>query len=73
VKWDVVCQPKRLGGLGVRDLRAVNISMLAKWRWRLLNDDNALWKEVIKGKCSESVIGKVELRDDCKPWFSSLW
>jgi hypothetical protein len=51
----------------------VNISLLVKWRWRLLNDDNALWKEVLKGKYGESVIGNVELGDDCKPWFSSLW
>jgi hypothetical protein len=36
VKWDTVCKPKKLGGLGVRDVRAVNISLLAKWRWRLL-------------------------------------
>jgi hypothetical protein len=32
VKWEVVCLPKRCGGLGVRDIRAVNISLLAKWR-----------------------------------------
>jgi hypothetical protein len=73
VKWEVVCQPKKLGGLGVRDIRAVNISLLAKWRWRLLFDDNALWKEVLKGKYGDSVIGSVELGVDCKPWFSSLW
>jgi hypothetical protein len=24
------------GGLGVRDIRVVNISLLANWRWRLL-------------------------------------
>jgi hypothetical protein len=31
VKWDVVCLPKRMGGLGVRDVRVVNISLLTKW------------------------------------------
>jgi hypothetical protein len=59
VKWDVVCQPKSLGGLGVKDIRAVNISLLAKWRWRLLKDDLVLWKEVLRGKFGESVIGMV--------------
>jgi hypothetical protein len=62
-----------LGGLGVRDIRAVNISLLAKWRWRLLFDDNALWKEVLKGKYGASVIGNAVLGEDCKPWYSSLW
>jgi hypothetical protein len=30
VKWDVICRPKSEGGLGVRDLRLVNISLLSK-------------------------------------------
>ncbi|CAJ2647958.1 unnamed protein product [Trifolium pratense] len=73
VKWDTVCKPKKLGGLGVRDIRAVNISLLAKWRWRLLEDDNAMWKEVLKSKYGELVPGMVTVGEDCKPWFSSTW
>jgi hypothetical protein len=73
VKWDDVCKPKHLGGLGVRDLRVVNISLLAKWRWRLISGGNALWIDVIKSKYGEQVIGKLEWEDRYKPWFSSLW
>jgi hypothetical protein len=73
VKWDTVCKPKKLGGLGVRDVRAVNISLLAKWRWRLLEDDQVMWKEVLKGKYSDAVIGSVIIGENCKPWFSSVW
>jgi hypothetical protein len=73
IKWNVVCLPKIKGGLGVRDVRVVNISLLAKWRWRLLFDDNVLWKELIKSKYGESVVGRVDLGDECKPWFVSLW
>ncbi|GAU28977.1 hypothetical protein TSUD_391750 [Trifolium subterraneum] len=57
VKWDIVCKPKELRGLGVRDIRAVNISLLTKWRWRLLEDDDAIWKKVLKSKYGESVAG----------------
>lgn len=32
VKWSKVCQPKEKGGLGIRDIRLVNLSLLAKWR-----------------------------------------
>jgi hypothetical protein len=32
VRWEVICRPKKEGGLGVRDLRLVNISLLAKWK-----------------------------------------
>jgi hypothetical protein len=73
IKWDVVYQPKSLGGLGVRDIRAVNISLLAKWRWRLLHDDQVLGKEVLKGKYGELVIGSVELGEESKLWYSSTW
>jgi hypothetical protein len=30
VKWEDVCKPKKEGGLGIRDLRLTNISLLAK-------------------------------------------
>jgi hypothetical protein len=73
VKWDVVCQPKNKGGLWVRDIRAVNISLLAKWRWRLLTNDHVLWKEVLRSKYGDSVIGRAVLGVDSQPWFSSTW
>jgi hypothetical protein len=31
VKWEVVCLSKKKGGLGVRDVQMVNISLLTKW------------------------------------------
>jgi hypothetical protein len=33
IKWETVCQENSNGGLGFRDIRVVNISLLAKWRW----------------------------------------
>jgi hypothetical protein len=73
IKWEDVCKPKRLGGLGVRDLRLVNISLLTKWRWRLLNGGNSLWREVIRSKYGDEVIGRVDWNEGGRPWFSSLW
>jgi hypothetical protein len=35
VDWDTVCLPKDQGGLGVLDLRVMNICLLAKWLWNL--------------------------------------
>jgi hypothetical protein len=61
------------GGLGVCDVRAVNISLLSKWRWRLLDNKQEVWKEVIKSKYGENAVERVELGDDNKPWYSSLW
>jgi len=48
VKWSVVCQPKECGGLGVKDVCLMNLSLLAKWHWRLLHGENGLWKELFE-------------------------
>jgi hypothetical protein len=50
ISWKTVCREKKEGGLGVRDVRVVNISLLTKWRWKLLCDDPALWKQVLIAK-----------------------
>jgi hypothetical protein len=57
----------------VGDVRVVNISLLTKWRWRLLYDDNMVWKEVLKSKYGSGVIGRTVLGEECKPWYASLW
>jgi hypothetical protein len=46
VSWNDVCRPKNEGGLGVRDLKLFNVSLLEKWRWRLLVGGDSLWNDV---------------------------
>lgn len=60
VRWSKVCQPKEEGGLGVRDIRVVNLSLLAKWRWRMIQGDNSLWMEVLLEKYGPSICGILE-------------
>ncbi|KAK2356246.1 hypothetical protein QL285_093594 [Trifolium repens] len=50
VCWDTVTKPKIIGGLGMRDLSRVNLSLLAKWRWRFLNSDHCYWRSVLEAK-----------------------
>lgn len=50
VKWKKVTQPKFQGGLGIRDLRIHNKSMLMKWLWKYSQEDQVLWKEVVTAK-----------------------
>jgi hypothetical protein len=50
VKWEDVFRPKNQGGLGDNDLRFMNISLLTKWRWRLLSEREPFWKGIIQAK-----------------------
>lgn len=45
-----MCQPKGNGGLGVRDIKVVNLSLLVKWRWRMMQKGCLMWKEVLREK-----------------------
>ncbi|GJT75675.1 putative RNA-directed DNA polymerase, eukaryota, reverse transcriptase zinc-binding domain protein [Tanacetum coccineum] len=36
------------GGLGVGSLKAFNLALLQKWRWRLVNKPELLWVRIIK-------------------------
>lgn len=47
VSWDRIVASRKKGGLGVRSLRAQNLSLLTKWWWRLKIDKGNLWKECI--------------------------
>ncbi|GAU25119.1 hypothetical protein TSUD_274080 [Trifolium subterraneum] len=54
VKWKEVCKPRSQGGLGVRDVGKVNLSLLIKWRWKLLQKDAAVWKDVLVARYGEN-------------------
>ena len=48
IKWESVLASLDKGGLGVGSLKAFNLALLLKWRWRFVNNPNALWTRLIK-------------------------
>ncbi|GJY72399.1 putative RNA-directed DNA polymerase, eukaryota, reverse transcriptase zinc-binding domain protein [Tanacetum coccineum] len=48
VKWPIILNSFDKGGLNIGSLKAFNLALLQKWRWRLLSSPNALWVQVIK-------------------------
>ena len=48
IKWSNVLASHDKGGLGIGSLKAFNLALLQKWRWRLVNDPNLLWVKLIK-------------------------
>jgi hypothetical protein len=49
VKWIKVCKCKKKGGLGIKSLKKMNLSLLCKWWWKLEIEDG-LWQKIVKHK-----------------------
>lgn len=47
VAWDNICLPKKEGGFGVKKLLLVDMVLLNKWKWRLLSDTKACWRDLL--------------------------
>lgn len=50
IAWEKICKPKREGGLGIRSAKEMNIALLGKLGWRLLNTHDALWVKILRKK-----------------------
>jgi hypothetical protein len=74
VKWEDVCRLKNQGGLGVeRHLRIMNISLMTKWRWQLLSENEPCWKGIIQAKYGRGRdLGEWVFRETPKS-SDSLW
>ena len=50
VAWEKMCTPKAEGGMGFKDLKVFNLTLLAKQGWRILSNPNSLSHKVLKAK-----------------------
>ncbi|XP_019416401.1 PREDICTED: uncharacterized protein LOC109327691 [Lupinus angustifolius] len=50
VNWEVITRNKKYGGLGIRDTRMANVSLLGKLTWDLLQGSNKIWCKVLTQK-----------------------
>uniref|UniRef100_A0A8I7B9N1 Reverse transcriptase domain-containing protein n=1 Tax=Hordeum vulgare subsp. vulgare TaxID=112509 RepID=A0A8I7B9N1_HORVV len=72
VKWTRVCRSKAKGGLGVKDLRKQNISLLAKWWWKL-EKKKGLWQDIVKAKyLRRTSVAKVKQKAIDSPYWKNI-
>ena len=50
VSWERLCQRKKKGGMGYRDLHLFNLAMLARQGWRLIMEPSSLCALVLREK-----------------------
>lgn len=48
IQWSRLCLPKKMGGLGIRNMEVFNVSLLENWKWGLLQDSNYLWADLLQ-------------------------
>jgi hypothetical protein len=72
VRWSKICKAKKKGGLGVKDLRKMNVSLLWKWWWKL-EHETGIWQRLVAAKYVHGKpIGTIKHRLDDSPIWSDL-
>lgn len=64
-----MCLPKELGGLGLKRVREINVSLLCKWYWRLRENHRV---RLVKEKYGVEA-GAIYLKKSRLPWGVSIW
>lgn len=72
--WEKLSKPKRVGGLGFRDLHAFNMAMLAKQGWRLLQNPSSLCAQILQAKYhpGSSILEAMPRKGISYAWHSIL-
>lgn len=64
--WSTMTKPKKLGGLGFRDIQLFKQALLAKQTWRIMKNPHCLLARVLQGKyCQKEPINTVKQPAAC--------
>jgi frataxin-like iron-binding protein CyaY len=61
--------PKSMGRLGIMDTKIMNICLMAKWIWRIMNGAHDLWADIIRNK----YLASRDIWVDSHPGGSQFW
>jgi len=50
ISWDKICWLRKLGGLGLRKIEAINNAFQCKLAWKILTSQNSYWVRSIESK-----------------------
>ena len=52
IRWGTLYKSKYKGGVGIKDIRKMNIGLLCKWWWKLESEDG-IWQILIRKNTSK--------------------
>lgn len=67
--WDLICRPKKFGGLGIIDIHKFNDALLAKWYWYWQKPESRLWKSIIQ---ATHIFSRASDLPDCRFFTQNL-
>ena len=71
-KWSILCQPKEIGGLGIKNLDIQNRSLLSKWLFKLINEEG-VWQSLLRNKyLKNQTIAQVEKKAGDSHFWAGL-
>ncbi|KAI5426323.1 hypothetical protein KIW84_031936 [Lathyrus oleraceus] len=77
LSWDKVCRDKSVGGIGIKNYELFNLAFLKKCHYRILNDKEAIWQDLLsfkygdlKSQVNEDFSSKVNKKDSI--WWRNL-
>ncbi|XP_058747172.1 uncharacterized protein LOC131620179 [Vicia villosa] len=56
ISWREVTKPFEKGGLGIKNIEDFNLSLLSKWRWKIIQGADSLWYKVLKERYGDLVL-----------------
>jgi hypothetical protein len=61
LSWHSICQPKALGGLGIRSMELLNKALLSRLGWKLTSNQPLLWVDVLRSTLSTTLFSQLLL------------
>ncbi|MFB5604543.1 MAG: hypothetical protein ACE5RK_09090, partial [Candidatus Nitrosomaritimum aestuariumsis] len=71
-KWDVLCQPRDQGGMGIMNIDTQNKCLLSKWWYKLLHEQG-IWQDLLRRKYMHGkAIGQVQRKQGDSQFWTGL-
>ncbi|KAJ0891843.1 putative reverse transcriptase zinc-binding domain-containing protein [Helianthus annuus] len=72
IRWEFILKSKKLGGMGLGEIRLFNLAIISKWWWRFASNPDDLWVSVVKaihGSSSSELPTSIPLKNS----IPGLW
>jgi hypothetical protein len=66
--WHLICTKKKYEGLGVLNLKYLNLCLLGSWVKRFISDENKLWRVSLRKNDVKVIAFSILIRNRCPPF-----